>query len=154
MVVSPLADLRQTFFLPARLLPAADAPVHGVVLDVPLDNGLDTLAAYADGTARYINHSGRTIIWEVPDATGAERELVRRLLEVAAGLLPYVKPAGWTPVPAEVGTAQVTILTRAGLATLPLVNNQLSQELFGAGAALMNALIDRALAGEGPVPTA
>lgn len=154
MVVSPLTDLRQTFFLPARLLPAGEVPVHGVVLDVPLEDGLDTLAAYADGTARYINHSGRTIIWEVPDAAGAERELVRRLLEVATGLLPYVKPSGWTPVPAEVGTAQVTILTRAGLATLPLVNNQLSQDLFGAGAALMNALIDRALAGEGPVPSA
>ncbi len=154
MPASPIPELRATFFLPARLLADSDAPVHGVVLDVPLEDGLDTLAAYADGTARYINHSGRTIIWEVPDATGTERELVRRLLEVAAGLLPYVKPAGWTPVPAEVGTAQVTILTRAGLATLPLVTNQLSQDLFGAGAALMNALIDRALAGEDPAPSA
>lgn len=147
---SPLPELRATFFLPARLLPAGEARVHGVVLDVPLDAGVDTLAAYADGTARYINHTGRTIIWEVPEAAGEIGTLVGGLLRVTEGVLPYVEPAGWAPPPEEVGRAQVTVLTRAGLATLPLINNQVSQDLFGAGAALMNALLERALGGEAP----
>ena len=154
MPASPIPELRATFFLAARLPAEATAPILGVVLDVPLDEGVDTLAAYADGTARYINHSGRTIIWESPSASGEMRELVGRLLQVASGLLAYVTPAGWTPVPADVEAAQVTILTRDGLATLPLINNRLSQGLFGAGAALMGALIERVDAGEGPAPSA
>lgn len=149
---SPLADLRATFFLPARLLADGTAPVHGVVLDVPLEDGVDTLAAYADGTARYINHSGRTIIWEVPDAGTAVRPLVDQLLATSAGLLRYVEPAGWTAPAAEVETAQVTVLVPAGLATLPLVNNQLSHALFSAGAALMNALLERTLESGPPAP--
>ncbi len=36
----------------------------GVVLEVQMRTGLDTLAAYADHTARYINHGGKLIVWE------------------------------------------------------------------------------------------
>jgi hypothetical protein len=33
--------------------------IFGVIVEVGMDEGLDTLAAYADGTARYINYSDR-----------------------------------------------------------------------------------------------
>lgn len=39
----------------------------GVIIEVGLENGLDVLAAYRDGTARYINHSGKMVIWDSPD---------------------------------------------------------------------------------------
>jgi hypothetical protein len=39
----------------------------GVVVEVALPEGLDLLAAYADGTARYLNHGGAAVIWEAPD---------------------------------------------------------------------------------------
>src|SRR4051794_629643 len=39
--------------------PDAEAKrVYGVVLDVPVSGGLDTLAAYEDRSARYLNHAG------------------------------------------------------------------------------------------------
>ena len=46
--------------------PAPDRAKHvmGVVLEVQMQAGLDTLAAYADHTARYINHGGKLIVWE------------------------------------------------------------------------------------------
>jgi hypothetical protein len=36
----------------------------GVVVELGLEGGLDALAAYPDGTARYFNYSGRLLIWE------------------------------------------------------------------------------------------
>lgn len=36
----------------------------GVVVELGLEGGLDVLAAYPDGTARYFNYSGRLLIWE------------------------------------------------------------------------------------------
>src|SRR5262245_26646265 len=41
--------------------------VLGVVLDVPVKGGFDTLAAYPDWRARYLNVSGAAIVWEAPD---------------------------------------------------------------------------------------
>lgn len=47
------------------------SPVHanevlGVVLEVPVDDQLDVLAAYADSQARYLGHGGEMIVYE-PD---------------------------------------------------------------------------------------
>jgi hypothetical protein len=41
----------------------------GVIIEVGLEKGLDVLAAYKDGSARYINQSGKIIIWEPGSAT-------------------------------------------------------------------------------------
>ena len=38
--------------------------VLGVIIEVPYEERLDILAAYADGTARYINHQGGMIVWD------------------------------------------------------------------------------------------
>jgi hypothetical protein len=43
--------------------------VLGVVIEVPYEERLDVLAAYADGTARYINHQGGMIVWDRLDET-------------------------------------------------------------------------------------
>lgn len=43
--------------------------VLGVVIEVPIEDRLDVLAAYADGTARYINHQGGMIVWDREDET-------------------------------------------------------------------------------------
>ena len=37
--------------------------VLGVIVEVGLDEGLDVLASYQDGTARYINYTGKMILW-------------------------------------------------------------------------------------------
>ncbi len=38
----------------------------GFVIEIRFDDGLDTLAVYKDGTARYINHKESMIVWETP----------------------------------------------------------------------------------------
>ncbi len=43
--------------------------VLGVIIEVPFEERLDVLAAYADGTARYINHQGGMIVWDRVDET-------------------------------------------------------------------------------------
>lgn len=37
----------------------------GVIIEVGLDQGLDVLASFRDGRARYINQTGKMIIWEM-----------------------------------------------------------------------------------------
>ena len=50
--------------------PSDDARrVRGVVVDVGFDAGIDTLAGYEDGTARYLNQGGGGIVWETADET-------------------------------------------------------------------------------------
>jgi hypothetical protein len=44
--------------------PDLSRQVLGVVIEVPFDDRADVLAAYADGTARYINHQGGMIVWD------------------------------------------------------------------------------------------
>jgi hypothetical protein len=36
----------------------------GIIIEVSLETGIDVLAIYQDNTARYINYSGKIIIWE------------------------------------------------------------------------------------------
>jgi hypothetical protein len=41
--------------------------LQGVIVEIGLDGGLDVLASFRDGTARYINQTGKIIIWETTD---------------------------------------------------------------------------------------
>ncbi|MVN90552.1 hypothetical protein [Mucilaginibacter aquatilis] len=46
-----------------------DKELLAVIVEVGLDDGLDVLASFKDGTARYINQSGKILIWENIDNT-------------------------------------------------------------------------------------
>ncbi len=59
-------NLRQLGKYPS---PDLSRQVLGVVIEVPYEDRLDVLAAYADGTARYINHQGGMIVWDRTDET-------------------------------------------------------------------------------------
>ena len=86
----------------------------GVVVDMGLDEGLDTLAAFADGSARYLNHSGSAVVWEVPDM--AVGQLVRALLDEAAIVVAMGAPLEGPrfPPPAP-GSTMISVLTRGGI---------------------------------------
>lgn len=143
MPISPLPELRATFFLEERLSHDPAIGTHGVVLDVPVDGALDTLAAYADGTARYINHSGKAIIWESPDTSHPIRDLVKRLL-AAADKTPRTPLRRYgQPMALDVSGSTATVLTTGGLIIIPLGRGRLSEALMGLGVALMQALIEQ-----------
>ena len=44
-----------------------------VIVEVGLDEGLDVLASFNNGTARYINHTGKILVWETTDDQAANK---------------------------------------------------------------------------------
>jgi hypothetical protein len=57
------------FLRPLGVKPDPDEAkkVYGVVVEVGMKDAGDILAAYADHSARYLNHAGSAVIWERPD---------------------------------------------------------------------------------------
>lgn len=85
----------------------------GVIVEMPLAGGLDTLAAYSEGGVRYVNQSGKIVIVE---GVASFQPLVQQLF---AASLPVVAKIGpWTEArrspPAE-GSARLTFLVSDGL---------------------------------------
>ena len=120
--------------------------LYGVVLDVPLEQGYDTLAAYEDRTARYLNQGGGAIIWHVPDSE--MDALIDALLTAARPLLATVGVWESARPPLTADRARVSLLTAEGLHFTEGAFEQLAQDpptgpVFAAGAALMSTLIDR-----------
>ena len=62
--------------------------LFGVIVEVSMEEGLDVIAAYSDGSARYINYSGKIIALEAPteqsdalidDLLNAGHEVVQKI---------------------------------------------------------------------------
>jgi hypothetical protein len=94
--------------------PVADKQLFGVIIEVGLEEGPDTLAAYKDGTARYINHSGKMIIWENP--TAESNVIIQQLLDDSENVVAQIGP--WTdprlPAPGA-GDIRLNFLVTDGL---------------------------------------
>ena len=128
--------------------PARDAKrVYGVVLEVSLSDGLDVLAAYADHSARYINHGGNVIVWETPESTMNRH--IDDLLRAGQRIVDVIGPwDGERPGPPPEHSVRINMLTPAGLHFGEGPFDTLSTDAMGgpaitAGAELMQALIDR-----------
>ena len=109
--------------------------VLGIVIEVPMRGADDTLAGYQDGSARYLNFSGKAIFWDKPD--GSIKLLCERLI---ASTIPEGSRAVLrqdTVLPKS-GT-QVTLLTRSGMYVIA----DPSQRVMTAGSALMLELTKR-----------
>jgi hypothetical protein len=125
----------------------------GVVVEVALDEGLDILAAYADGTARYINYSGAAVIWEGAD--DSLEAMIHGLLDACTPILGQIGPwKGPRPGAPPRGQARLSMLTPAGLffgqAPLEaLMADRLAAPAMNAAIVLMQALITRSEAARG-----
>lgn len=118
--------------------------VYGVVVDVPVESGLDTLAGYEDGTARYVNFSGGVIIWEVPDAQMKGR--IDKLLAAGNTLAALIGPWEGARPSLPPGQARISLLTPSGLhfgqAPLEvLTGDAMAVPVIAAATELMQALI-------------
>jgi hypothetical protein len=88
--------------------PGSDA-VLGVVFQVPVDGGIDTVAAYEDGTFRYYNAIRGAVMVE-PGAEATVNADAKELVRLASGLLPQApaldRPtiSALTPAKAIVGS--------------------------------------------------
>lgn len=121
--------------------------VLGVVLEIQLDGGLDTLAAYADHSARYINHGGKIIIWDTPEPpiNACIDELLSAGQRVADAIGPWEGPR---QAPPPKSYARVNMLTPSGLhfgeaPFATLAADPVSAPIINAGTKLMQALIER-----------
>ncbi len=130
--------------------------VLGVVLEVQLDGGLDTLAAYADHTARYFNHGGNVIVWDAPEAAIGRLidELLRAGQQVADRIGPWEGPR--RPAP-PTGSIRLNLLTPSGLhfgegPFSVLSADPMGGPLIHAGTNLMQALIARVETRNDPEP--
>src|SRR5262245_56732252 len=65
--------------LRAMELPVPAKQLLGAIIEFPQDDGLDTLAAFADGRVRYINQTGKPAIFEdaPPDVVAKANALMR-----------------------------------------------------------------------------
>jgi hypothetical protein len=118
--------------------PQSGKEVLGVVVEVPMRGAYDTLAAYQDGSARYLNFSGAAIFWDARDAT--IKSLCQRLIGSTIPEGPRAVPRQNAMLPKS-GT-QVTLLTRSGM----YVISDSPQSIMAAGSALMLELMQRAKA--------
>lgn len=88
--------------------------VLGVIVEVPLQNGLDVLAAFSEGGVRYLNQSGKVAIFE---GRGNPLETMAKELVALSG--PIVSKIGpWDKKrlpPPKSGSVRVTFLVSDGL---------------------------------------
>jgi hypothetical protein len=81
--------------LACHLLRAANVPVmvkelFGVIIEVSLPGGLDVLAAFSDGSARYINHAEKMVVWE--NRTEESQALIANLFNNSVMVVDRIGP--------------------------------------------------------------
>jgi len=90
------------------------ANLMGVVVEVPLESGLDTLAAYLDGRIRYINQTGKMTI--VEEGYSNLNSLAIELVKLASPILAKIGPWDNERLAApEAGSIRLTFLASDGL---------------------------------------
>ncbi len=86
-----------------------------VLVEVGLDDGLDVLASFSDGTARYINQTGKMLIWETTTdekCNGLTNDLFAKSRDIIRQIGPWEKPR--RPHPAK-DNVRITFLVSDGL---------------------------------------
>ncbi|HEX8958095.1 MAG TPA: hypothetical protein VF798_17610 [Burkholderiaceae bacterium] len=86
----------------------------GVVIEVPVDEGLDTLAAYADGHVRFISHADKLSVVDAPPA--AVQDKTRVLFASSNKLLSRIGVWNKKRLPAPIkGKVRMSFLGSDGL---------------------------------------
>lgn len=143
ILVIPNMETRTTLWVWSALRELGEHPdagsakeVLGAVVEVPMRGAYDTLAAYRDGSARYLNFSGAAIFWDARDETLAI--LSRAFIAASVSVGSQAKPRIDVSLPRQ-GT-QLTLLTRSG----PYVVTEVPPNVMKPASALMFELMRRA----------
>lgn len=86
----------------------------GIIVEVPLQGGLDVLAAFSDGGVRYLNQSGKVAVFD--GAVASVGKLAQELLEDAQRIVDNIGP--WKEQrlpPPKMGNVRLTFLVSDGL---------------------------------------
>jgi hypothetical protein len=132
--------------------PTGHHELLGVIVEVAMESGLDVLAAFNDGTARYINHSGKLLVWDT--TTTDSDALMQQLYENSLKVVDQIGP--WEgerrPFPTA-GMIRLSFLLSDGLyfGEGPfdvLQKDAMAGPVFGAATGLMMYLTQYALENE------
>ncbi|HKP69521.1 MAG TPA: hypothetical protein VJV05_09570 [Pyrinomonadaceae bacterium] len=121
--------------------------LFGVIVEVGMDEGLDTLAAYEDGTARYINYTGSMVVWET--RTAESDELIAELFGAARNVVAQIGP--WDAARLnrpQAGNVRLSFLVSDGLyfgegPFSVLAQDSIGGPVIGAATKLMQVLVSR-----------
>jgi hypothetical protein len=89
--------------------------IIAVIVEVGLDGGLDVLASFNNGTARYINQTGKILVWETTEDEAANKitnELFTQSQNIVNQIGVWDKPR--RPNPTK-GNVRITFLVSDGL---------------------------------------
>ncbi|MFI5452268.1 hypothetical protein ACHMWN_08935 [Pedobacter sp. UC225_61] len=124
--------------------------VLGVVVEVGLETGLDVVAAYQDGSCRYLNHSGKTIFYDSPNEESLKftTDLLNKGEAVARKIGPWYKPRKEFPTQ---GNIRLSFLCNNGLyfgegSLEVMYQDEMAAPIIDSALSLMNYMIDRVLA--------
>ena len=124
--------------------------LFAVIVEVGLDNGLDVLASFNNGTARYINQTGKILIWETTTDETANN-LTAALFSNSQTIVDQIGP--WEnprrPHPSK-GNARITFLVSDGLAFGEgpidvLFNDPMDADALASATQLMQYLTEKSL---------
>lgn len=117
--------------------------VLGVIIEVPFEDRQDVLAAYADGSARYINHQGGMIVWDRMDETITP--LVMNVIREAQPVGAPQEDRLEEPVPAD--QVRLSVLTPGGIHVWQGAagENKALAPVFAGMADLLRALVQAAM---------
>ena len=117
--------------------------LFGVIVEVGLDEGLDVLASYRDGSARYLNHSQKMVIWETTKDEKAN-EITSALFDHSKLIVDKIGPWDKPRLPHPVkGNVRITFLVsdRLYFGEGP-INIMFSDPLAGPALAKATALME------------
>jgi len=154
IIDDPSADPRIKMLAYNRQVASGHKPTRkellAVIVEVGLESGLDVLASFSNGAARYINQTGKVIIWETttdPKANELTNELFIKGRDIITKIGPWDKPR--RPHPAK-DNARISFLVSDGLyfGEAPintLFNDQLASSALTAATHLMQYLTEKSL---------
>jgi hypothetical protein len=98
-----------------RGIKPASQELLAVIVEVGLDSGLDVVASFQDGTARYINQTGKILVWETTSDAKAN-ELTAALFASSEVVITKIGPWDQARRPhPRTGNVRITFLVSDGL---------------------------------------
>ena len=89
--------------------------VRGVIVEMGLESGVDTVACYDDGSARYLNEAGGGVFWDGQSDDVAILAAVDTLLTAGQAVVEATLPLDVPrPAPPAAGWAAIAVLTEGG----------------------------------------